>query len=298
MKAVEVPKMMDGKDKERAGGLELYRLVRTISGKGVGRGQFSEALRAVAVDDFGLIHAVGDSHVKVFEAADTVQHFCATERPGFCIAFKEDGTVYVGEPGQIEKFERSGKRISAWRDEERLSLVTAIGFLREFVIVADARDRCLRRFDRQGQWINDIGKDNRTKGFLVPNGYLDFDIDPDGVIHAVNPGKHRIERYSLTGELLGFWGRFGTRRPEDFGGCCNPTNLALTREGHIVVTEKAGPRVKVYDSEGKLLALVGSEAFDANCKNMDVAADAKGWLYVVDTVRLTISVFAPEASGA
>ncbi len=290
--------MMDGKDKERAGGLGSYRLVRTISGKGAGRGQFSEVLRAVAVDDAGSVYAVGDSHVKVFDGAGDLKHSWATERPGFCIAFDEGGAVYVGEPGQIEKFERSGKRISVWKDEERLSLVTAIGFSGEFVLVADARGRCLRRFDRQGQWINNIGKDNRTKGFLVPNGYLDFNIDAGGIIVVLNPGKHRIERYSLTGELLGFWGRFGTRRPEDFGGCCNPTNLALTREGHIVVTEKAGPRLKVYDAEGKLLALVGSEAFDANCKNMDVAADAKGCLYVVDTVRLTISVFAPETSGA
>lgn len=287
--------MMDDKDKEQPGGLGSYRLVRSISGKGAGLGQFSEVLRSVAVDDAGLVYAVGDSQVKVFDDTGNLKHSWATERPGFCIAFDEVGAVYVGENGQIEKFDAAGKRISVWNDEDRLSLVTAIGFPAEFVIVADARDRCLRRFNRNGEWINDIGKDNRTKGFLVPNGYLDFNIDAGGIIVALNPGKHRIERYSLTGEMLGFWGRFGTRRPEYFPGCCNPTNIALTRDGHIVVTEKAGPRLKVYDSDGNLLALVGSEAFDANCKNMDVAADAKGWLYVVDTVRLTISVFAPEA---
>ena len=118
------------------------------------------------------------------------------------------------------------------------------------------------------------------------------------MIHALNPGKHRIERYTPEGELLGFWGRFGTRRPEYFPGCCNPTNLALTRDGQVAVTEKAGPRTKLYTATGTLLALVGEEAFDPNCKNRDLAVDAKGWLYVVDTIRLTISVLAPETSVA
>ena len=71
--------MMDGKDKEQPGGLGSYRLVRTISGKGAGRGQFSEVLRAVAVDDAGSIYAVGDSHVKVFDGAGNFKHSWATE---------------------------------------------------------------------------------------------------------------------------------------------------------------------------------------------------------------------------
>ena len=98
--------------------------------------------------------------------------------------------------------------------------------------------------------------------------------------------------------MLSHWGRFGTRRPEDFPGCCNPTNLALTPQGHVVVTEKAAPRMKVYNSSGKLLTLVGPEAFHANCKNMDVACDAQGRVYIVDTVRLTICVFTPAENEA
>ena len=51
--------------------------------------------------------------------------------------------------------------------------------------------------------------------------------------------------------------------------------------------------MKVFSSDGKMLALVGKEAFDAGCKNMDVAVDSEGRIYVVDTVRLQICVFAP-----
>ena len=270
-----------------------YRRVLVISGKGSGPEQFSEALRGIAVDRAGLVYAVGDGEVKVFDAQGKLQRRWPTERPGHCVALDGQAVVYVGEVGQVEKFDSTGKRLAVWRDEERLGFVTAIGFFGEFVLIADAGDRCIRRFDNEGRWLNNVGKDNRTRGFLIPNGQLDFSVDQQGIIHAVNPAKHRVERYSMEGELLGHFGRFGTRRAEDFPGCCNPTNLALAPGGRIVVTEKAGPRVKIYDADGKLLAVVATEEFDATCKNMDVAADDQGRIYVVDTVGLNIHVFAP-----
>ena len=59
----------------------------------------------------------------------------------------------------------------------------------------------------------------------------------------------------------------------------------------MIVSEKAGPRVKVYDPAGALVAVVADSAFDAGSRNMDVAVDAKGRIYVADTVRLEICVF-------
>jgi hypothetical protein len=132
----------------------------------------------------------------------------------------------------------------------------------------------------------------------VPNRHLDLAVDAQGVIHAANPGKHRVERYTVAGELLGHFGRFDGRDPAGFGGCCNPTNLTLTRNGLIVVTEKAPPRAKFYNGSGELLAVVGEDEFDPNCKNMDVAVDSKGRVYVVDTARLQICVYAPDPAGA
>ena len=55
--------------------------------------------------------------------------------------------------------------------------------------------------------------------------------------------------------------------------------------------------MKVYDPSGKLLSMVGEDAFHPECKNMDVAVDSTGKIYVVDTVRLHICVFAPDPAG-
>ena len=131
-------------------------------------------------------------------------------------------------------------------------------------------------------------------GLLIPNGMVDFAVDAQGVIHVANPGKHRVERYRPTGELLGHIGRFHGTDPAGFGGCCNPTNVAV--RDRVYVTEKAGPRAKVYDFGGNLQAVIASDTFDPNCKNMSVAVDGRGTVYVADTVKLTIHAFEPVAA--
>jgi hypothetical protein len=65
----------------------------------------------------------------------------------------------------------------------------------------------------------------------------------------------------------------------------------------VYTTEKAGPRVKVHDAGGTMLAIVGDGLFDANCKNMDLAVDSRGRVFVVDTVRREIQVFEPEGES-
>jgi hypothetical protein len=154
-----------------------YRQMGTISGKGTGPGQFSAVLRGVGVDQTGIVYAVGDDEVKVFDADGNLRRRWKTARPGYCVAVDDEGTVYVGEEGQIEQFDAAGRNVATWQDADRLGLVTAICFYGDAVLIADAKDRCIRRYDARGNWINNIGKDNNTRGFLIPNGVLDFRVD-------------------------------------------------------------------------------------------------------------------------
>jgi sugar lactone lactonase YvrE len=256
-----------------------YRHVQTIEGKG--------ALRGIAVDGNGQLYSAGDSEIKVIG----LNRRWPTSRPVHSVAVASDGAVCAGEIGQIEIFDGAGKLRNTWRDEKLLGRVTAIGFTQDSVLAGDAADRAIRRFDRGGKFLNHIGKDNPVNGLLIPNGVVDFGVDAHGIIFAANPGKHRVERYTPGGELLGHIGRFDGLDPAGFTGCCNPTNVAI-RDG-IFTTEKAGPRVKAYDFSGKLLAVIATDLFDANCKNMDIAVDARGRVYVVDTVKASILVFEP-----
>jgi sugar lactone lactonase YvrE len=270
-----------------------YRKVKILGGRGNSPHQFRHNLTGIALDSQDNVYAVGDSNVKVFQSNGTLFRSWSTSQPGLSLAIAGQ-KVYVGQEGQIEIFDTSGQLLRNWRDSERMGRVTAIGFLADEIFVADASARCLRRFKTDGSFLNSLGHDNRMRGFNIPNGTLDFAIDSEGIIHACNPGKHRVERYTSEGELLGHIGRFDGRDPEGFPGCCNPTNVTVSPQGQIYVTEKAGPRAKVLDSEGKLISVIATEVFDPNCKNMDLAVDSQGLVYVVDTVRLQINVFAPN----
>jgi len=260
-----------------------YRQVQVIDGKG--------ALHGIAVDGHGHgdVYAAGEAEIKVFDATGRLARRWSTSRPAWSVAVAGDGSVYAGELGQIEIFDGAGKLRDTWRDDKLLRRVTAIGFSGDSVLAGDSADRAIRRFDRGGRFLNNIGKDNPLGGLLIPNGVVDFGVDGEGIVFAANPGKHRVERYTPGGQLLGHIGRFDGNDPAGFTGCCNPTNVAI---GDAIYTaEKAGPRAKVYDFGGKLLAVIATEPFDANCKNMDIAVDSRGRVYVVETVKLAIFVF-------
>jgi len=271
-----------------------YELAKTIPSGSIASTWFREAVRGISVDDAGALYVVGDKRVIILEPSGEMRTSWSTEVEGLCVATDAKGQVYVGARGRIDVFDKKGGLVKSWRDAERLGIVTQIAFYDGWVLVGDVTGRCIRRFDESGTWKNDIGTGGRLRGFFIPNGHVDFAVQADGIIRACNPAKHRVERYTLDGELLDHFGKWGGRHVEDFPGCCNPTNLALGPTGHVVVTEKAPPRMKVYDDAGRLLAHVGSDLFDPNCKNMDVAVGREGRIYVVDTARLRVLQFEPR----
>jgi len=270
-----------------------YRQVAAIGGKGAGPGQFGASLRGIAVDAAGNVYAANDSQITLFDAGGRLRRRWSTSQPVHSVAVAGDGAVYTGQIHQIEIFDSAGKLIRTWRDDALLGRVTAIGFVDGDVLAGDATGRAIRRFDSSGKFRNNIGRDNPLNGLLIPNGVVDFGVDAHGIVHAANPGKHRVERYTPGGELLGHIGHFHGTDPAGFGGCCNPTNVAV--RDRIYCTEKAGPRAKVYSFNGELEAVVASDVFGANCKNMSIAVDEHGRVYVADTVKLAIFVFEPVA---
>jgi sugar lactone lactonase YvrE len=276
--------MCEASDVSRA----RYRRARTISGAPNG------SLRGITIDTHDRLYTVGDAKVTVFDTSGTLLRGWTTSAPAHTAGIASDGRVFVGESQQIEVFDEAGRLLETWRDPRRLGRVSAIGFVNGDVLAGDSHGRAIRRFDGGGRFLNDIGNENRTQGFVIPNGVLDFSVDDGGIVHAANPGKHRVERYTPEGALLGHIGRFGGPDPAGFSGCCNPTNVCVAG-GLVYTSEKAGPRVKVHDATGTLLSIVAADSFDPNCRNMDLAVDSGGRVYVVDTVRREVLVFEAEA---
>ena len=136
-----------------------------------------------------------------------------------------------------------------------------------------------------------IGTKNKTGNFMLPNRWLDIDVDARGVIRATDTGRHLVTAWALDGSPLGSFGKFGMSNPADFVGCCNPVNLALTPDGKIVTGDKMVARVKVYEPDGRLLAVIGPEHFDQSCVHIYLAVDSKGRILAADPVRREITIF-------
>ena len=100
----------------------------------------------------------------------------------------------------------------------------------------------------------------------------------NGTIYAANPGKHRVERYTPAGELLGHIGRFDGNDPAGFTGCCNPDERGRRRRASTPPKRPARASRPTISS-GKLLAVIApmnNALFDPNCKNMNIAVSIRG----------------------
>jgi len=106
-----------------------------------------------------------------------------------------------------------------------------------------------------------------------------------------------VTAWTLDGAPVGKFGKFGMQDAADFVGCCNPVNVATTPDGKVVTSEKMVARVKIFEPDGRLLAVIGTEHFDPMCTQIHLAVDSKGRILAADPVRRRIQVFSPAAPG-
>ena len=237
--------------------------------------------RGIAIDAKDNLYVAGAKGVSVFEPSGKKIREIASSGPATCVTVGGDGDVFIAQEVRIEVFDAQGKPKTSWGKKGKgpgeLGYVTSLAVCGDFIYAADYGNRALHRFAVTGDFVESI------PGFVIPSPFFDCAIGPEKTLLVGNTGRHRVERYDTNGKLLGFWGRQGMA-PEDFCGCCNPTNLAIFPDGRVVTAEKGIPRLKVYDAEGKLLAFRGQEAFPEDAKGMDLAIDSKERIALLEPV--------------
>jgi hypothetical protein len=135
-------------------------------------------------------------------------------------------------------------------------------------------------------------KGREDAGFVVPGPWFSVAASADE-LWVVNPGRQRVERYT-EGLRTNTWG-IASMEAEGFCGCCNPTHLVLLPGGGFVTSEKGIPRVKVYDTHGKLRSMVaGADAFEEGTTGLALAAAPHGRILVLDPVRGQVRSFVRE----
>jgi len=211
---------------------------------------------------------------------------------------------------RVEVFDAEGKRSAVWADLGPKAILTSLAAADADVLVADAGNRIVYRYDGSGKLVGRIGaKDpaRNLRGFVIPSPCFDVAISSDGLVRVANPGTHRIEGYTLDGHLEVSWGT-PSASIEGFCGCCNPANFAILPDGHFVTAEKGIPRVKIYGYDGKFVCVVaGPEILapgetiveetrpDVRLPVIDVAADSQGRVLVLDPGKGKVRVFELKA---
>ena len=269
--------------------------------------------RGIALDDGGRIYVAGDRGIRVFSQAGQFEQAIGASGEPQCLTISEDGTIYAALRDRIEVLGPQGQHIALWEGLGEEAVLTSIEKHEDSIFVADAGHRIVLHYDTAGTLLDHIGEkdaDRGIPGFIIPSPHFDLAVSRDGMLRVVNPGRHRIETYTLDGDLEFWWGSASTGI-EGFCGCCNPINFALLPNGWFVTSEKGLERVKVYDSDGGFVGVVASVAqltegklvkicdTPEECQEggMDVAAGADGRVYVLETIENTVRIFSKEETG-
>jgi sugar lactone lactonase YvrE len=265
-----------------------------------------EAPRGIAVGQDNCIHVAGDRSIVRFSAEGRPLGKVDLQAPPQCLAIAEDGTLYVAMADHVEVLASDGTQLAKWVSLGPQSLLTSIAVGRQDVAVADYGSRSVLHYDTSGKLLGRIGAkdgDGGDRSFVVPSPYFDVAFAPDGLLRIVNPGRLRVEAYTLEGDREFHWGS-GSTDAAGFVGCCNPAHIAIFPDGRIVTSEKGVRRVKVYQADrgfgqnGVLeCAVAAPETFSSNVDALDLAVDSTGRVLVLDAGAKTVRVFAPSDSA-
>lgn len=269
-----------------------------------------QTARAVAVDADGAVYIAGDQKLEIYENESPVVRRIELGSEPTCLGIDLDGTIIVGLTDHLGFMDSYGVVTAEWKKPAETALLTSVAVDKDHVYAADALNKVVWRFDRQGNVLNQIGKkdeDRNIPGLVIPSPYFDIAIYSDGLLRVVNPGRHLIEAYTPGGDREWAWGKTAIVI-DGFSGCCNPVALAILSDGRFVTAEKGLVRVKIYDTEGEFETVVAGPdqlgwieplrvcETPEECKlmSLDIAIGSDDRIYVLNTVQNTVQTFEPK----
>ncbi|RPJ28186.1 MAG: hypothetical protein EHM35_13820 [Planctomycetaceae bacterium] len=254
------------------------------------------------------MYVAGDKAIRVFGSTGNSERMIELSGEPRCLMVVENGNIYVGLADHVEVLNAEGKSIASWDSLGDEAVLTSIARHEDSVFVADAGHRVVLHYDTAGTLVGHVGEkdpDRDIPGLVIPSPHFDVAVSRDGLLRVANPGRNRIETYTLDGNLEFWWGQRSVKI-EGFCGCCNPVNFAILPDGAFVTSEKGLVRVKIYNSDGGFVGVVAGPAqltdgslmkiceTPEECQGpaFDVVAGADGRIYVLDTTENIVRVFA------
>jgi len=230
--------------------------------------------RGIAAGPEGRLFLCAEEYLLEIDAAGKVKNRVRLPDEGQCLAYDGDKTMYIGLSRSVAALRLDTGELRIWSDFDELSIITSIAVSGPWVYVADAGNAALYRYDRWGKL------EDRLEGFLVPSPYLDAAAQGDGSVWITDPGRHTVNLYASSGELLLSWGAY-SRDLDGFSGCCNPIHLAILPNGSVVTIEKGMLWIKVFSADGVFQGIVATPDEFPQSNELDLAADREGRILVL-----------------
>ncbi len=272
---------------------------------------FTRAKRIAAMPA-GKFAVAGDRSVKIFTSAGVEQSEFPTKGAPHCLLVTGVGEVadeiIVGTAKNFTVYDFNGKEKWTSGELPRRTYLTSIAANDDNLFLADGGNRKVLVCDRKTGEIQDRfgekedGKNN--PGFAIPSPYFDLAVASDGHLRVVNPGRLRVETYTVEGHFQSSWGSPGMKI-DRFCGCCNPVYFTMMPSGDFITSEKGLARVNIYDPQGEFKgAVAGPELLVddkeiakracADCSvgaGFDVAIEESGRILVLDPFRMVVRPF-------
>ena len=259
-----------------------------------------QLVRALAVSLDDKLYVAGDLELLVFGSDGYEISRSSYEIPVECINIAPDNRIYLGFKNQLLVLDEENRIKKTWEKINDNAIITSIASTENDVFVADAGNKLVWRYNHEGQMLNSIGErdvKNGKLGFIIPGPFFDIAMGYEGLLWAVNPGRHSLENYTLDGELRSSWERISIDI-DGFCGCCNPTHIAILQNGAFVTSEKGIPRVKIHEPSGDLRTVVaGPKSFADGTVIADIAVDSMERVLVLDDKAKAVRFFEKKQSN-
>jgi hypothetical protein len=256
----------------------------------------ADKLAALDVNQ-GLIYVAYDSIVKCINRDGDEQSTYFTDGDVKSVKCITDNRLIVLYRNYFSIYDSLGNVVFQEAKQALKSVYTSAAYNDEFIFIADAGNRRVKKYDLNGTFISDFegiyNSTNDKKGFIIPSPYFDLAINQEDELWVVNPGRHAIQHYSSNGDLVNYWEQIGNHI-EGFTGCCNPSHLAIFDDGRFVTAEKGIVRIKVYSKSGELESVVAlPKDFEDKAKAPDIAVFGD-WIYALDYNSNKLRLFRPK----
>ena len=213
--------------------------------------------RGIATDAGGALYiADGSGGMISVLGADgaTLREWSAMH--GRDIAVGPDGSVYLAEAREIQRFSSTGAPIAKWGGGggpfgEVWGLDTGPSGR---VYVADTYGNQIQVFTADGAFVAKWGQRGSGEGQLFyPYGIA---VSASEEVYVADTVNDRVQRFSASGQFLGAWGKSGSGH----GRFHTPTSIAIDPAGFVYVADRAAPypaenqaRVQKFTAEGRFV---------------------------------------------